>query len=63
MGVYIKNQEMPTSCTNCFYAVHCEACAFKSIILKSDEIIFYIGKKPDECPLVEASQKDVDITL
>lgn len=58
MGVYIKNQEMPTSCTNCFYAIRCEACAFKSIILKSDEIIFHIGKKPDECPLIEVDEEN-----
>lgn len=53
MGVYIKNQEMPTSCSNCFYAVHCEVCIFKDIVLKNDEIIFHIGSKPKNCPLIE----------
>ncbi len=57
MGVYIKNQEMPMSCTNCFYAVHCEKCVFKDIVLKNDEIIFHIGKKPDDCPLEEIEDK------
>ena len=58
MGVYIKNQEMPTSCTNCFYAIHCEKCVFKDIVLKNDEIIFHIGKKPDDCPLVEIKNEE-----
>ena len=57
MGVYIKNQEMPTSCSNCFYAIHCEACVYKNMILKSDEIIFHIGKKSENCPLEEIEDK------
>lgn len=57
MGVYIKNQEMPTSCSNCFYAIRCEKCVFKDIILKNDEIIFHIGKKPDDCSLEEIEDK------
>lgn len=52
MGIYIKNQEMPTSCSNCFYSDYCDKCMF-GIKLKKDEIIYYIGKKPDDCPLVE----------
>ena len=52
MGVYIKNQEMPTTCSDCFYSSHCNKCMF-GIELKKDEIIYYIGKKPDDCPLVE----------
>lgn len=57
MGVYIKNQEMPTSCTNCFYAIRCEKCIFKNIIAKNDDIIYYVGKKPDDCPLEEIEDK------
>lgn len=53
MGIYIKNQEMPTSCTNCFYAVHCEKCVFKNILMKGEEVIYHIGTKPKDCPLVE----------
>ncbi len=57
MGVYIKNQEMPTSCSNCFYAIHCEACIFKNIVTKNDDVIYYVGKKPDDCPLEEIEDK------
>ena len=53
MGVYIKNQEMPTSCSDCFYAIRCEKCIFKNIITKNNDIIYYVGKKPDDCPLIE----------
>ena len=58
MGVYIKNQEMPISCSNCFYAVHCEKCIFKNIIAKNNDIIYYVGKKPDDCPLVEIKNEE-----
>ena len=57
MGVYIKNQEMPTSCSNCFYAIHCEACIFKNIVTKNDDVIYYVGKKPDDRPLEEIKKK------
>ena len=57
MGVYIKNQEMPTNCSNCFYAIHCEACVFKKKITKNDDVIYYVGKKPDDCPLEEIEDK------
>ena len=57
MGVYIKNQEMPTSCSNCFYAIHCEACIFKNIVTINDDVIYYVGKKPDDCPLEEIKKK------
>ena len=57
MGVYIKNQEMPTSCSNCFYAIHCEVCIFKNIVTKNDDVIYYVGKKPDDCPLEEIKKK------
>lgn len=57
MGVYIKNQEMPTSCSNCFYAIHCEVCIFKNIVTKNDDVIHYVGKKPDDCPLEEIEDK------
>lgn len=59
MGVYIKNQEMPTSCTNCFYAVHCEACVFKDVALKGEEVIYYIGKKPENCPIKEIKNNKI----
>ena len=52
MGVYIKNQEMPTTCSDCFYATYCNKCKF-GIELKKDSIIYYVGKKPDDCPLIE----------
>ena len=58
MGVYIENQEMPTSCTNCFYAIHCKECVFENIVLKSDEIIFHIGSKPKDCPLIEIKNEE-----
>lgn len=57
MGVYIKNQEMPKSCSDCFYAIRCEKCIFKNIIAKNDDIIYYVGKKPDDCPLEEIEIK------
>lgn len=59
MGVYIKEQEMPTSCTNCFYAVRCDKCIFKNILLKGDEVIFYMGYKPKNCPLVEIKDDEI----
>ena len=59
MGVYIKNQEMPTSCSDCFYAIHCKECVFKDIVLKSDEIIFHIGNKSKDCPLIEIDNEEI----
>lgn len=59
MGVYIKTEEVPTSCSNCFYAVHCDKCIFKEIILRNDEIIFHIGNKPENCPLIEIDESKI----
>ena len=59
MGVYIKNQEIPTSCTNCFYAIDCKECIFKDIVLTNDEIIFHIGSKSKDCPLIEIEDNKI----
>ena len=56
MGIYIKNEKMPTSCANCFYAIHCEVCIYK-VAINAEEIVFYIGKKPDDCPLIEIDEE------
>jgi hypothetical protein len=53
MGVYIKNEKMPTTCSNCFYAEYCLKCTFGKIKWDKNNIIFYAGKKPDDCPLIE----------
>ena len=57
MGVYIKDKEMPSNCSSCFYAVHCKACIYKATIEIKDTI-FYIGKRPENCPLVEIDLED-----
>ena len=51
MGVYIKGIEMPKGCSDCFYAIRCDACIYK-VALELKDTIFYLGKKPDDCPLV-----------
>lgn len=56
MGVYIKNVEMPKSCSDCFYAIRCDACVYKAA-LDLKNTIFYMGKKPDECPLIEIDEE------
>ena len=52
MGVYIKNEKVPKSCSSCFYAVHCNECIFKTTI-KDNATILYSGKKPENCPITE----------
>lgn len=52
MGVYIKNEKAPKSCSSCFYAVHCNECIFKTTI-KDNATILYSGKKPENCPITE----------
>ena len=59
MGVYIEGIEMPKNCSQCFYAVHCEECAFKDIVLKGEEVIYYIGKKPENCPIKEIKNNKI----
>ena len=56
MGVYIENQKMPITCSDCFYATYCNKCKF-GIELKKDSIIYYIGKKPNDCPLIEINNE------
>ena len=56
MGVYIKGIEMPKSCASCFYAVHCEVCIYK-VAINAEGIVFYLGKKPDDCPLIEVDEE------
>ena len=57
MGIYIKDEKMPTNCMDCFYIEHCTKCIFKKININKDEIIFKIGKIPDNCPLIEIEVK------
>ena len=57
MGVYIKDEKMPKSCTDCFYAKRCNVCVYK-VVLNLEETIFYIGKRPDECPLEEVDEEN-----
>lgn len=58
MGIYIKNEKAPKSCSSCFYAIHCDECIFKEIVLRSDEIIYRVGKKPDDCPITEVEDNE-----
>lgn len=58
MGIYIENEKMPDGCINCFYAIRCEKCVYKEIVLRSDEIIYRVGKKPDDCPLIEIKDNE-----
>ena len=55
MGVYIKGIEMPKGCSDCFYAIRCDACIYKAV-LELKDTIYYLGKKPDDCPLVEIDE-------
>ena len=59
MGVYIEDVEMPKNCSQCFYAVHCEECVFKDVALKGEEVIYYIGKKPENCPIKEIKDNKI----
>ena len=56
MGIYIKNEKMPKGCASCFYAVHCEVCIYK-VAINAEGMVFYIGEKPDDCPLVEVNEE------
>ena len=56
MGVYIKGEKLPKNCSDCFYAVHCSECVFKTII-KDEATILHSGKKPENCPMSEAKDK------
>jgi len=58
MGVYIKSEEIPKSCSSCFYAIHCNECGFKTTI-KDNATILYSGKKPDNCPLIEIKEEKI----
>lgn len=57
MGIYIKDEKMPTNCVDCFYIEHCTKCIFKKINIDKDGVIFKIGKIPDNCPLIEIEVK------
>lgn len=59
MGIYIENEKMPKNCTSCFYAIHCSECVFKDINLKGENVIYYLGLKPKDCPLVEIENEKI----
>jgi hypothetical protein len=50
MGVYVKYMEMPEGCVTCYLKHDC--CDFKQQV-SSGNIIKYIDKRLDCCPLVE----------
>ena len=53
MGIYVKYMEMPEGCVTCYLKHDC--CDFKQQI-SSGNIIKYIDKRLDACPLIEVTE-------
>jgi len=53
MGIYVKYMEMPEGCVTCYLKHDC--CDFKQQI-SSGNIIEYIDKRLDTCPLIEVTE-------
>lgn len=53
MGIYVKYMEMPEGCVTCYLKHDC--CDFKQQI-SSGNIIKYIDKRLDTCPLIEVTE-------
>lgn len=58
MGVYVKYMEMPEGCVTCYLKHDC--CDFKQQV-SSGNIIEYIDKRLDCCPLIEVTEPHGDL--
>ena len=59
MGIYIKNMKMPKSCTDCVLFRSCEiGRKLYSPGIKGEDIIYMVGSRDKDCPLVEIVLED-----